>query len=355
MDNSLPLGRTARRELIKSMNIRIKGKLEALICTGDQIESTILSELVATDQAASTAPSSIIPSGLKQANNGLALLLAVYFRDVYLIKPLIELGSSPNTHVQRGELRYSMPITVAVAVRCPSVIWELLINGAKSPVSCARSPTSFTRSPWSALLNPENLRRFPPTSIKSIADVIDLLMPNSQKDAVQCACPPNPDGDAGTCHWWAILHQIRRMPAELSDYRVPLVAYFLEHIVTNDESTRYTADSPLCNAIHLQVFSTIDFLVEVAEESTLKAWLRKKNSEGLSPLFEAMLDPEVPLRVVRALLDKGANLGSFRWAQLGFFRITQKQTAREFALESGRRDLIALVKEYDRKQRVRSA
>jgi ankyrin repeat protein len=95
--------------------------------------------------------------------------------------------------------------------------------------------------------------------------------------------------------------------------------------------------------------------METAEESTLKAWLRKKNSDGLSPLFEAMLNPGVPLKVVRTLLDKGANLGSFRWAQLGLFRITQKQTARQFALESGRRDLIALVKEYDRKLRVRSA
>ena len=62
-----------------------------------------------------------------------------------------------------------------------------------------------------------------------------------------------------------------------------------------------------------------------------------------------MLDPNVPLKVVRTLLDKGADLGSFRWTQLGSFSLVKTQTAREFALESGRRDLIALVKEYDRK------
>ena len=216
-------------------------------------------------------------------------------------------------------------------------------------------PYSCRQSPWFALLEHANLRDFPPASIESITQVIDLLMPHSPSDTVVCACSPKSDNDDGTCYWyqWTLLCQACEMPAELSDYRVPVVAYLLTYIVSDDKSIRHTTDSPLCNAIFL-IYPTIAcFLMETAEESTLKAWLRKKNSDGLSPLFEAMLNPGVPLKVVRTLLDKGANLGSFRWAQLGLFRITQKQTAREFALESGEKDLIALVKEYDRKQRVR--
>lgn len=67
----------------------------------------------------------------------------------------------------------------------------------------------------------------------------------------------------------------------------------------------------------------------------------------------AITYPARSLDVVRSLLDKGASLGSFRLAPLGLFRIMQKQTARQYALASGRADLIALVEEHDKKQKVR--
>lgn len=186
--------------------------------------------------------------------------------------------------------------------------------------------------------------------------MINLLAPASAPDLVTCVCESK---DYNCQDWgWSLLGDAMDMPADLSHYGIPLVTHILEYSVSADRLSRYTADSALCNAIFLNDLEILDFLLEAADETTLKAWLRRKNSEGVLPLFGAMTDtianPTWSLDVVRSLLDKGASLGSSRLAPLGFSRIVQKQTARQFALISGRADLVALVKEHDKKQKVRS-
>jgi hypothetical protein len=148
------------------------------------------------------------------------------------------------------------------------------------------------------------------------------------------------------------------MPADLSHYEMPLDAYLLKDSVSANTSSRYTADSLLSNVIFLDDVETVDFLLKAVDETKLKleAWLRRKNSKGVLPLFaaisRAITDPTLPLDVVRSLLSKGASLDTLRWEYPDFIW-TNKQTARQFALKSGRSDLIALVKEHDKKQRVR--
>ena len=186
--------------------------------------------------------------------------------------------------------------------------------------------------------------------MESIQKVINLLAPASAPDLVTCVCEPKDDN----CQdWdWSLLGDAMDMPADLSHCGIPLVTYILEYSVSTNRLSRYTVDSPLCNAIFLNDNNTLKFLMEAADQTTMKAWLRIKNAEGVLPLFEAIsgviVNPTRSLDVVRSLLDKGASLGCFRLAPLGLFRIMQRQTARQYALESGRVDLIALVKEHDK-------
>lgn len=289
---------------MKHFGTEITGRLEALICTGDRIESAVLSELAAANRAA---------SGAQPSERGcLTVLLAVYFCDIYLIKPLVELGFSPNAKVDflddEGMESHS-PIEAAIRIRCEPVIRELPDNKARLTYTC-------NDSPWYPLLDHSNLP--PSTCIESITRVVGLLMPTSTSERVACICEPRTTCKDGNCYDWTyeVLDQGMDMPTDLSHLQMPLVTHLTDHLVSGNNSSRDTADSALCNAIQLYHDEAFDFLIDTADEATLKAWLCRKDSKGLSPLFEAIMDAvansALSLHMVRSLLDKGAKLGRFR-------------------------------------------
>ncbi|KAM0711040.1 hypothetical protein Q7P35_001779 [Cladosporium inversicolor] len=257
MDTSQPLDRATRELFMSHCVIEITDRLEKLICTGERIEPATLPDLATTDQ---TASSEAQTSG----GSGLALLLAVLFRDAYLIKPLVKLGFSPNAPVKRDDddLDYGSPLHFAISTRCEPVIQQLLDNGAKSSHTC-------NESPWFALLHHDHLRLAPPSSVESIQKVINLLAPASAPDLVTCVCEPKDDN----CQdWnWSLLGDAMDMPADLSHYGILLVTHILEYSVSADRLSRYTADSPLCNAIFLDDLEILEFLMEAADQTTLKA------------------------------------------------------------------------------------
>ena len=356
MGTSDPLDPSARQSLMVAWEIQTKGKLEAMLCSGDRIEPDVLSELVIADENPSADHSPSSESELQQKRKGIALELAVYFRDVYLIKPLVKLGFSPNAEVRLRDkdTQLSAPIRAAICIRSEPVIRELLESGATLPYNC-------TRSTCHPLLHPQNLRLFPPTSIGSVKSVIDLLMPASSFIPVACVCERQFTRGDGTCNSLqdSLCYDAIHMPADLSHYRMPLVTHLLEYLVSDGMKYRYTFDTPLCNAVSLGSKLTVKLLLKTADEGTVRSWLRQKNSEGQTPLYEAIelavAEPQISLDIVRSLLDKGANLESIKWAKPGFLHNTYSPTARQCALRSGRADLIALVREHDSKIRTRSA
>lgn len=105
--------------------------------------------------------------------------------------------------------------------------------------------------------------------MESIQKVINLLAPASAPDLVTCVCEPKDDN----CQdWnWSLLGDAMDMPADLSHYGILLVTHILEYSVSADRLSRYTADSPLCNAIFLDDLEILEFLMEAADQTTLKA------------------------------------------------------------------------------------
>ena len=355
MDSSHPLNQTARGHRLITQGVLITqgateiiARLEALIHNRERIEPAVLSELAAADRAASKAQAS--------ERSGLALMWAVSYRDVYLIKPLVEeFGFSPNAKIKfdgaaSGYL--DSPLDIAIGLRYEPVIQELLDVGAKLTYTC-------NESPWFALLAHKYLRFVPPTSIESIKSVIDLLMRARYLSPVACVCEPRTTRLEGKCHDWALTlrGQARSLPADLSHYRMPLDAYILESLKESKSMTRYTVERLIRRMIHTDCAESLERIMKAVDEPTLKVCLRRESWKGLSPLFEAVVGavahPTRSLDVVRILLDKGASLDSSRLRMFhvgtGLFRrdFSQRQTVRQFALQSSRADLVALVKEHD--------
>lgn len=342
MHTSEPLDQSTRRDLIRAYKIEITGEMEARICTGEHIKLAVLSQLLVADQAASTVQRLASTGDVQQGQSGLALLLAVYFRDLYLIKPLIELGYLPNAKIEPYTSGYhTTPIGSALARRCAPVIQELLNNGARLPNTCGRSP-SFQ------LLDHRNLRRFPPTSIGSIKRVIDLLMPARSSKVAECLCKTRwPILDIGACHSliWCLMRDACNMPPHLSRYRMPLLVHLLEYLVSKEKSTRVTSCTPLYNAVISDSTKTVRYLLENAEEALVHTWLQ--DNKQIPPLELAIRRaknfPGVRVDIVRMLLEKGADLEAKPCGKSG---IGGQRRLRDVALDSQRDDLIALVKTY---------
>jgi len=343
MDTSDPLDRTTRRKLVQNWGLKINGDLEALLCTGEKVKPALLSKLLHSDQAAPTVPSSATSSEPKQGKSGLGLLLAVLFRDVYLVKPLIKLGFSPKARIKQSDdgLRYIGPIESAIATRCQPVIRVLLENGAELPYTC-------TQSPCFALLNHHNLRLFPPSGVESFTQVIDLLVPASPSKPVRCVCARKSDNKFGTCHSWqtTLLRGARNMPAEWSRYRMPLVTHLLSSYFPGGVAYRLPNQtrSPLYYAVYLGSSSTVEFLLGNAYGTLLKAWLRADGSETALEIAirKTRNLPNKSLDIVRMLLEKGAYSGARRTGYL------ENTALRRLAMQTKRADLEALVKTYSK-------
>lgn len=345
METSDPLNRSTREKLIRDWKIQIGGRLEELICTGEHVQPAILSELVAMKQVASIVPQSATTTEPQERRSRLALLLAVCFRDTYLIAPLVKHGFSPNADVwvnDDEDCGYRDPLGAALALRSEPIIEALLNNGAE--LHC-ELPLVYP------LLFHGNLLRYPPPSIGSIKRVIDLLMPARPSQFAKCFCRDRMPVVRRACDSlpWRLLRDACNMPPQLSHYGLPLVTYLLEYLVSHKKSSRDTSNSPLYNAILSNSVKVVKFLFDHAEESLVHTWLRPRHSEPPLSLAirRAKNYPENSIDIVRMLLESGADLNAR--APRHYQTVTHKRTTlRDIALRSQRADLKALVRNYSK-------
>lgn len=334
-----------RTRLVKRWKIEINGQLEASICAGNSINPATLPKLVPSQAASSIRRPATTWSQPKR--DGLALLLAVFFRDIYLIKPLIERGYSPHANlVYSRDRQHITPMEFAIATSCEPVIEELLDNVPVLP--CARDQLVCR-----ALLNHENLESCPPTGVEAIKRVIDLLMPARSSAHAACGCTRFPAPySRDPCHElvWHLIYDACNMPSHLHDYRVPLVTHLLKYTRSLEDLPSYRVlDVRLATAVILGLPTVVKFLLtETTNNSLLRTWLQKMRFASLLDLAirNAKNFPEIPLDTVRALLEMEAELQAKSPADHRAVRSRKK--AVDLALESGRADLISLVERYSK-------
>lgn len=345
LSNSSPMGPASRTYLVNLQKIEINGELEASICTGNSIEPASLSRLVPS-QVASTVLMPATPK-FQRRKNDLALLLAVIFRDIYLIKPLIKRGYSPHADLVYSQDRnQSTPMEFAIATRCEPVIRELLDNVPVLP--CAHGQVLL-----GVLLNHGNLRISPPSGIESIKRVIDLLMPARSLAYAACDCGPfeNPAGRIPPCHQcvWQLINDSCNMPSHMHDYRLPLVTHLLQYTKFPGGMPLYRVlDARLTKAVILGFPTVVKFLItETTEDSLLRTWLKKNYFMRLLELaiLRAINLPKISLDTVRVLLEMEADLQAKDPSGQPAIRLRER--AINPALKSKRADLVALVETYN--------
>jgi hypothetical protein len=345
MDTSSPLDQCSRAKVMKDWKIQINGELEARICTGNSVGPAILSKLAPANQAASTIRRPATTK-LQPTANGLALLLAVFFRDIYLIKPLIEREYSPHADmVYSQDQDHCTPMMHAIGTRCEPVIRELLDN---VPVL----PCAYDYSLCRSLLNHNNLRRFPPAGVESIKRVIDLLMSARSSAHEACGCSRFQDAyDRSPCQMmvWQLIHGACNMPSHMHDYRLPLVTHLLQYIsLPGDEPSYRVLHARLTTAVIEGLSTVVEFLItETTDDSLLQIWLRKNRFTSLLDLAirRAKNLPRIPLDTVRVLLEIEADLEARNPGQTAK---RSRKKAIDMALNSKRADLIALVEPYSK-------
>jgi hypothetical protein len=345
LSDSSPMESNLRTKRVKNWKIKINGQLEASICAGTSIKPATLPKLVPS-QAASRVRRPATTK-LQPKRDGLALLLAVFFRDIYLIKPLIERGYSPHANlVYSRDRQHITPMEFAIATRCEPVIRELLDNAPVLP--CARD-----QSLYRALLAHENLELCPATGVEPIKRVIDLLMPARSSAHAACGCTRFPAPySRDPCHEvvWHLIHDACNMPSHLHDYRVPLVTHLLKYTRSLEDLPSYRVlDVRLATAVILGLPTVVKYLLtETTNKSLLRTWLQKMRFASLLDLAirNAKNFPEIPLDTVRALLEMEAELQAKCPADHRAVRSRKK--AVDLALESGRADLISLVERYSK-------
>ena len=101
----------------------------------------------------------------------------------------------------------------------------------------------------------------------------------------------------------------------------------------------------------------VDSLLQAQASFRLRGLLDKKNSHDCQPLYiavqRAISDHDLPLDIIRSLLNHGANLDEpHTLTETRLLRLSKKtrSTARSIAIASGRQDLIALVKSVGEQQ-----
>jgi hypothetical protein len=345
LSNTTPMKPKLRTKRVKNWKIEINGQLEASICTGNGIEPATLSKLVPS-QAASTVRRPAT-NNLQPREDGLALLLAVFFCDLYLIKPLVERGYSPHARMMYSQDRkYISPMKFAIASRCEPVIKELLDN---VPVL----PCDYDQSLCRSVLDHKYLRSFPPTGVESIKRVIDLLMPARSSAHAACRCSRSPtELGPDPCYRlvWLLIHDACNMPSHLHDYRLPLVTHLLKYTWSPGHLPSYRVlHVRLTIAVILGLPTVVASLfTEMADDALLRTWLQKDLFTSLLNLAirRAKNLPKIPLDTVRVLLEMEADLPAKNPADHTAIRSRKK--AVDLALESERADLIALVESYSK-------
>jgi ankyrin repeat protein len=351
---SSPMSRSERHKIVKRFKMERKcmHNLDQSICDGT-LESSLT--LVATLHSSSAHLSnSISPivfnqwtDGLRLATKSPALHLAVLFGDCTLVEPLIKNGFSPTFAYQLsdepGMQDYLTPLDFAIASRNEPIIHMLLANGA------VLGPPS-SDSPCRHLLAHTSLQFWPLSGIAEAMSLLELLLscgwPVSKGFSRQNKPSPTP----------TLLHQACSLSVHLHSYRLPLVNFLIEQSDTTTLSASAT-ETPLHHAVRRDDREVVDSLLQAQASFRLRGLLDKKNSHDCQPLYlavqRAIADHDLPLDIVRSLLDRGANLDEpHTLTESRMLRLSKKtkSTARSIAMGSGRQDLIALVQSVGERQ-----
>jgi len=350
-----PMSRSERHKLVKRFKMERKcmHNLDQSICDGTLEDSL---KLVAGLHSNSTGNSGspIVfnqwADGLRLATKSPALHLAILFGDDALVEPLIKNGFSPTFACQLsdepGMRDYLTPLDLAIASRNESIIHILLSDGA------VLGPPS-SDSPCRQLLSHTSLQFWPPRGLPEVLSLLELL--------ISCGWPvskgfsrQNKSSSTPT-----FLHQACALSVHLQAHRLPLVKLLIEK---SDTTTLFASatETPLHHAIRRDDPEVVDSLLQAQASFRLRGLLDKKNSHDCQPLYiavqRAIADHDLPLDIIRSLLDRGANLDEpHTLTETRLLRLSKKTrtTARSIAMASGRQDLIALVKSVGEQQPAR--
>lgn len=347
-----PMSRSDRQAIMKRFKIEPVHNLDESICSGKAEKALALIGALYSgstqlgDPETSIVFSSFSP-GLRSATKSPALHLAVLFGDLSLIKPLIKNGFSANLlyHLscEPGMQELLAPLDIAIASRHEQIIVELLANGA-----LLDPPKGL--SPCRQLLAPTNLQMWPPTDVSEVTSLLYLLFSSGwpagrgfARQSIQVSLP-------------TLLHQACSLPPPFSDYRLPLVNRILERHDTGYLSVP-ASETPLHHAVCLDDERVVETLLQAQRSFLLRNMLDKRNAQGCQPLYQAVqraiANCDLPLTIIRGLLDQGADLDNVHTQYESRRLRTSKKThstARSIAMESGREELVALVKLYREKQ-----
>jgi ankyrin repeat protein len=344
--SSGPMSRSDREAIIKRFKIEPMHNLDEAICSGKVDKAlTLVNALYSGSTQSDNPDTSIVFSsfspGLRSATKSPALHLAVLFGDLTLIKPLTKNGFSANfpyqLSLEPGMQETLAPLDIAIASRNEQIILELLAHGA------LLDPTKGL-SPCRQLLAPTSLQFWPPSDVFEVISTLDLLLSHSwladrgfARQSTPIAMP-------------TLLHQACSLPPPFSEYRLPLVNFILERYDTNYLSVP-SLETPLHHAIRLDDVDVVDTLLQAQRSFRLRNMLDKRNAQDSQPLYlavqRAIANFDLPLTIVRGLLDQGADLDNVHTQYESRRLRTSKKThstARSIAMESGREDLVALVK-----------
>lgn len=350
-----PMSRSERHKIVKRFKMERKcmHNLDQSICDGT-LETSL--KLVATLHSNSTA-NSVSPivfnqwaDGLRLATKSPALHLAILFGDDALVEPLIKNGFSPTFAYQLSEepgMRDCLtPLDLAIASRNEPIIHTLLSNGA------VLGPPS-SDSPCRHLLTHTSLQFWPPSGLPEVLALLELLIACGWPVSKGFSRQNKPSSTA------TFLHQACALSVRLHDYRLPLVKFLIEK---SDTSILFASatETPLHHAIRRDDAEVVDSLLQAQASFRLRGLIDKKNSHDCQPLYlavqRAIGDHDLPLDIIRSLLDRGANLDEpHTLTEARLLRLSKKtrSTARSVAMTSGRQDLIALVKSVGEPQSAR--
>jgi len=340
-----PMSRSDRKAVVVRFKLEPTHNLDESICSGKVEKALVLVNALHSGSTQEDNPETSIvfksfAPGLRSATKSPALHLAVLFGDLALIRPLTKNGYSANLSYQlscepgmQGSLA---PLDIAIASRDNQIILELIANGA------LLDPAKGV-SPCRQLLSPTNLQLWPSTDVSEVRSTLELLLssgwPASRGFARQSTPVSMP----------TLLHQACSLPASFYDYRLPLVNFIIEKFDTGHLAVS-ASETPLHHAIRLDDCRVVGTLLQAQRSFRLRNMLDKRNGEGSQPLYQAVqraiANCNLPLTIVRGLLDQGADLDNVHTQHAPRRFITSKKThstARSIAMDSGREDLVALV------------
>jgi ankyrin repeat protein len=340
-----PMSRSDREAIIKRFKLEPMHNLDEAICSG-KVEKAIalINALYSGSTRLDNPDTSIVFSsfspGLRTATKSPALHLAVLFNDLTLIKPLAKNGFSANLPYQLscepGMQEFLAPLDIAIASRNGPIILELLANGA-----LLDPPKGL--SPCRQLLAPASLQLWPPSNVSEVISTLDLLLSSGWLAGRGFARQSTPVSMP------TLLHQACSLPPLFAEYRLPLVDFILERYDTDYLSVP-ALETPLHHAIRFDDVRVVDTLLQAQRSFRLRNMLDKRNAQDTQPLYQAVqraiANFDLPLTIIRGLLDHGADLDNVHTQYESRRLRTSKKThstARSITMESGREDLVALV------------